>query len=77
LRQTGNLELEIVDDGKGIPASVIRGIGLASMQARCEELCGTFQVETGGWGTKIRVRMPLKDPSTPVVPLPDAWRSGS
>jgi signal transduction histidine kinase len=71
LRQAGNLELEIVDDGQGIPQAVLLGVGLASMRARCEELCGTLHVETDDFGTKIRAWMPLEDPPAPVASLVD------
>jgi len=71
LRQTGNLELEIFDDGQGIPQAGIRGVGLASMRARCEELCGTFHVETDKSGTRIRASMPLRDPPAPAASLLD------
>lgn len=67
LRQTENLELEIVDDGGGIPQAMIRGVGLASMRARCEELCGTFDIDTDGSGTKIRARIPLRAPVAPLL----------
>lgn len=69
LSQAENLELEIADNGEGISQAVIRGVGLASMRARCEELCGTFHIETGDSGTKIRAGLPLQAPPEPVAPL--------
>ncbi|HZG84242.1 sensor histidine kinase [Paenibacillus sp.] len=54
------LELEIEDDGVGVDAGGRRGsgLGLASMRERAEELGGTFDVETGAPGTRIRVQLP-------------------
>jgi signal transduction histidine kinase len=66
------IEVEIVDDGRGLPVSVdepqadegvpsiYSGHGLANMQARAEELEGTFAlmpVPTGG--VKVKVYVPV------------------
>lgn len=53
------LEMEIHDDGIGLPVDKVDGLGLLSMQGRAIELGGTCQIEpspTGG--TCIRVRLP-------------------
>ncbi|MEW5870619.1 MAG: histidine kinase [Chloroflexota bacterium] len=53
------LEMELSDDGIGLPADRVDGLGLLSMQGRAVELGGTCQVEpavTGG--TLIRVCLP-------------------
>lgn len=53
------LEMEINDDGIGLPVDRVGGLGLLSMQGRAIELGGTCQIEpapTGG--TCIRVRLP-------------------
>jgi signal transduction histidine kinase len=54
------LELEIADDGVGLPDRRRPGVGLASMRERAEELGGTCSVEAAdGGGTVVRARLPL------------------
>ena len=56
----GGLELEISDDGHGIPNDYRAGVGMASMRERAEELGGTCDIEHGdGRGTRVRARLPL------------------
>jgi signal transduction histidine kinase len=58
--KTNMLELEISDDGIGIPEEHRMGIGLVSMRERAAELGGTCIVEpivTGG--TRVLARLPL------------------
>ncbi len=53
------LELCICDDGVGIPAHTLSGLGLLSMQARAVEVGGTCHIETNaGSGTIVRTRIP-------------------
>lgn len=55
------LELEVIDDGKGLPAARKNGVGLASMSERAQELggmCSVDRVPTGG--TRVYVRLPLR-----------------
>jgi signal transduction histidine kinase len=59
------LELDIADDGRGLPKGGTRrfGNGLTNMRQRVEELKGTFRVDSEpGKGTEIRVVIPLRDP---------------
>ncbi len=59
----GALELEIRDDGRGLPSDVRAGVGIASMRERAEELGGTCEVEHGGRrGTRVHARLPLGSP---------------
>jgi signal transduction histidine kinase len=54
------LELEIADDGVGLPTSRRLGVGLTSMRERAEELGGTCSVEAApGGGTLVRARLPI------------------
>jgi signal transduction histidine kinase len=54
------LQLEITDDGRGLPLEVRTGVGLTSMQERAAELGGTCSIgQAGGRGTQVRVRLPL------------------
>ncbi|MBC8504653.1 MAG: GAF domain-containing sensor histidine kinase [Anaerolineales bacterium] len=57
------LEIEIQDDGQGIPSEHSTGVGLHSMRQRAEELGGTFNIEfSPECGTQVIVRLPLKLP---------------
>jgi signal transduction histidine kinase len=62
------LELEIVDDGIGLPGDHKAGIGLISMRERAEEVGGAFLIESSpGQGTRVFAGLPLaKGPSTKV-----------
>ncbi|MDP9353554.1 MAG: GAF domain-containing sensor histidine kinase, partial [Chloroflexota bacterium] len=54
--------LEISDDGVGLPAEHIAGVGLLSMRERAAELGGTCTIEpvaTGG--TRVLARLPLPE----------------
>lgn len=54
------LQLEIIDDGVGLPLDRHAGVGLTSMRERAAELGGSCEIEpmpTGG--TRVLVRLPL------------------
>ncbi len=69
LRRTDSLQLDIVDDGNGVPAQRRDGVGLTSMRERAEELGGTFQLGSGRpHGTRVSVRLPLSGPVPAPVP---------
>ncbi|MGI8909968.1 MAG: sensor histidine kinase [Rubrobacteraceae bacterium] len=56
----GELQLEVTDDGVGVPEDRRAGVGLSSMRERAEELGGTLTVgpvSTGG--TSVLARLPL------------------
>jgi signal transduction histidine kinase len=54
------LQLEIGDDGRGLPLVPRRGVGLASMRERAEELGGTCEVTSRPeGGTCVRARLPV------------------
>jgi signal transduction histidine kinase len=56
----GDVLLEIVDDGVGIPTERSAGVGLSSMHERAAELGGSFVVEPAPkGGTRVLVRLPL------------------
>ncbi len=67
--KVSTLELEITDDGVGLPPERHSGVGLASMRERAQELGGTCSVEpapTGG--VHVEARLPL--PQSPSLFLP-------
>ena len=56
----GALHLSVEDNGSGLPEVVHRGVGLASMRERAEELGGTFGIAgRPGGGTNVKVSLPL------------------
>lgn len=57
---TGALQLEVVDDGRGFPANVRTGVGLTSMRERALELGGACVVaQRAEGGTYVRASLPL------------------
>jgi signal transduction histidine kinase len=54
------VELEIADDGRGLPSEVSAGVGLVSLRERAAELGGECRItSTPGTGTQVRVSLPL------------------
>jgi signal transduction histidine kinase len=54
------LEVEVVDDGRGIPADAEAGVGLLSLRERAAELGGSTEVTCpGDGGTVVRARLPM------------------
>jgi len=78
-RSAGMLEVEITDDGVGMPKDRIAGVGLSSMRERAEELGGTLEAEPGPEdGTRVLARLPL--PTTEEKPngaISSPWRAPS
>jgi signal transduction histidine kinase len=63
LSLNGSLELEVVDDGRGLPADLRAGIGITAMRERAAELGGTLTVESRQQGTRVRARLPALEAS--------------
>ena len=59
LRRGDDLELEVADNGKGLPDDASHGVGLGSMRERAEELGGTCTVTSNGAGTRVCAHLPL------------------
>jgi two-component system, NarL family, sensor kinase len=54
------LALRVDDDGAGVRAGAVQGVGLASMRERAEEIGGTVAVGgRAGGGTRVRAVLPL------------------
>ncbi|HXV56688.1 MAG TPA: ATP-binding protein, partial [Gaiellaceae bacterium] len=63
ITDNGALELEITDDGRGLPDDYRAGVGIASMRERAEELGGTCEIErVDDRGTRVRASLPLAPP---------------
>jgi signal transduction histidine kinase len=55
-----DLLVEITDDGRGVPADAVPGVGSTSMRERAAELGGSLDVTSApGAGTTVRARLPL------------------
>lgn len=55
------LQVEVVDDGRGLPPEMRAGVGLTSMRERAEEIGGSCIVEAVGEasGTRVTARLPI------------------
>jgi signal transduction histidine kinase len=54
------LEMDITDNGRGLPPQPTRGLGRLSMQARAAEVGGVCQIESNmTGGTRVRVSLPI------------------
>jgi signal transduction histidine kinase len=58
----GALELQVSDDGNGLPTSYRTGIGLTSMRERAAELGGSCTIASApDGGTRVHVRLPIQE----------------
>jgi signal transduction histidine kinase len=72
------LVIEVVDDGHGLPAGVVPGTGLESMEARATELGGSLRIDRRrGGGTRLEARLPLMGRLTPVIAPPEGATEGA
>jgi signal transduction histidine kinase len=60
------VDFEISDRGKGIPAERQKtiakaGVGVRGMEERVRQFDGTLQIVSNPEGTKVMVRLPLKN----------------
>ena len=65
------LEIDVIDDGAGIPPDVVPGVGLESMRRRCEKRGGSFEFERLSRGTRISAVLPLGTPTTNAIHAED------
>ena len=54
----GTVAITLADDGRGLPAGISGGRGLASMRSRAEALGGTLAVNTSAKGTTLVLTVP-------------------
>jgi signal transduction histidine kinase len=68
-REGGQLNLEVRDNGRGIPKTHLKragnnegneGVGIAGMRERVRELGGTIEIRSDGEGTTVRVVLPAE-----------------
>lgn len=60
------LTVQVEDDGSGLPAQPVPGVGLASMRERAEELGGRCEIAIrAGGGTRVRAVLPLRTAGAP------------
>ena len=59
--ENGSLQLDIADDGVGIPQPYVSGLGITSMRRRVEALGGTFTIaaQQAKGGTCIQATIPI------------------
>lgn len=57
----GNLQVSVLDDGRGMPLQVTEGNGMRNMRDRASLLHGQFKVERLGRGTRVSLDVPCKE----------------
>jgi len=64
--RAGELTLVVVDDGVGFDPQQAagRGLGLASMRERIDAVGGSFDIQSGPAGTRVRVIVPVRQSGT-------------
>ena len=68
----GRVQLEIVDDGRGMGESTTEGFGLRGMRDRVTSGGGELEVSSGtGGGTRVRVALPVVDQDQRVRRAPE------
>lgn len=55
----GCVRLTVVDDGRGLPANPVKGVGILAMQERAAELGGWCTVSNGSGGTVVCAEIPI------------------
>ncbi|GAA3235762.1 sensor histidine kinase [Actinocorallia longicatena] len=60
------IRAEITDDGRGVPAGALVGVGIVAMRERAAELGGSCLIEAvAGGGTRVRADLPAMMGATP------------
>jgi signal transduction histidine kinase len=77
-RSASDVQLEVQDEGKGIPAEKLSemasggmpGVGIRGMRERIHQLGGSLEIRSGGQGTAVVVKLPVAT-VVPAVGIPD------
>ena len=59
----GALELAVTDNGRGLPADHVAGVGVTGMRERADELGGRLSIDSDPRGTIVRARLPIAEPA--------------
>jgi two-component system, NarL family, sensor kinase len=59
----GALELAVADNGRGLPADHVAGVGVTGMRERADELGGRLSIDSDPRGTIVRARLPIAEPA--------------
>jgi signal transduction histidine kinase len=57
--EDGEVRIEVVDDGPGLPDGFVAGVGISSMRERAAELGGSCTVERRERGTSVTALLPV------------------
>ena len=68
--EAGTLVIEVTDNGCGLPAAPVPGLGLTSMRLRAEELGGQLSISTGAGSTSVVARVPVAAQAADAGPRP-------
>jgi two-component system NarL family sensor kinase len=63
LTRDGALQLDILDDGQGLPTDAPAGVGITAMRERAAELGGHLSITSTDTGTHISARLPIPEQS--------------
>ncbi|NAZ83705.1 hypothetical protein GTR02_17980 [Kineococcus sp. R8] len=58
----GVVELRVSDDGRGLPAPLLAGVGVSAMRERAAELGGSVVLTSGPAGTTVTTLVPRRGP---------------
>jgi signal transduction histidine kinase len=62
IQLNGALELDVADNGQGLPVDHRAGVGVTGMRERADELGGRLSIDSGAHGTVVHARLPIVEP---------------
>jgi len=63
IQLNGALEVDVADNGRGLPPDHRAGVGLTGMRERANELGGRLTIDSDHHGTVVRARLPIIEPA--------------